>query len=82
MEIDVVDGTQVSRQLVQDPPRGGVPHVNEAVCRPGGHHGSVRAPLAVQEVLLEVVLRRILRSSLPDLDFRKFGQKSCVFQTW
>ena len=73
MEIDVVDGAQVSRQLVQDPPRGGVPHVNKAVCRSGGHHCPIRAPFAFQEVLLEIVLWRIHGSSNPDSD--KLGQR-------
>ena len=63
MEVDVVDGTQVSRQLVQDPPRGSVPYVNKAVCRSCGHHCAVRAPLAVQKVLLEVVLQSIREST-------------------
>ena len=56
MEIDVVDGAKVTRQLVHDPPGQRVPDVDEAVRGPGGHHGAVRAPPAVQEVLLEVVL--------------------------
>jgi len=55
VEIDVVDGSQMSWQFVQDSPRCRIPNVDETIGRACGHHGAVRRPRAVDQVLLKVV---------------------------
>ena len=55
VEVDIVDAAEVSGQLVEDLPGGGLPHVHIPVGTAGRHHGAIGRPCAVQQVLLEVV---------------------------
>lgn len=63
MEIDIVDATVVTGQLVQNPPRCRVPNVHEPVGRPGTHFAAVRGPGAPQQVLLEIMLMPLKKST-------------------
>ena len=62
MKIDVVDGSEVSGQFVEDPSSGRVPDVDEPVGRSGGNHLAVRRPAAVQQVLEKKIFLRMFEN--------------------
>jgi hypothetical protein len=51
MKIDVVDGSEMPGQFVEDPSSGRVPDVDEPIRGSGRNHLAVRRPAAVQQVL-------------------------------
>jgi len=55
-EANLHDGAGMSRQLVTNLTRRGVPDVNHAISRARGHHGTIRSPVGLDQVALKIVL--------------------------
>ena len=69
MEIDLVDGPSVTRQLVEDPSRRRVPDVNESVAGSRGHLATVRTPRHSQQILDYTADQPHLISTLMNYDY-------------